>query len=80
MAILVIVPLLATAAKTDDWVFFIAALAIDFTASSAVFSIYGAALLRRIWESVRDSSGNSGNSRDASSPATFRVGQTTTTV
>jgi len=77
MAILVVIPLLATAANSDDWIFFLAALSIDFAVTSAVLSIYGSALLRKLWDSVRQSGSHS---RSAETPSTFRAGQTTSVV
>ena len=56
------IPLLATAVDSDDWVFYLAVLGADFAVLSCVFSIYGSAVLRRIWDNVSKSStsGDSG--------------------
>lgn len=51
MAIIVTIPMLATVAKTDDWVFYVSVLALDFAIMSAV-SIYDLVLLRRLWDQV----------------------------
>jgi len=52
------------AVNSDDWVFYVAVMAMDFAVMSSVFSIYGSAVLRRIWDSVAKTS-TSGDSGDA---------------
>ena len=71
MAVLVIVPLIATVAKSDDWIFFLAVLGTDFAIMSAVSSIYGSVLLRRLWEQVSGSASGSNSSKEKVS--TFRT-------
>lgn len=61
MVIFVVIPLLATVAKTDDWVFYVAVLGTDFAILSAVGSIYGQVILRRIWDRVSGSGSGSGS-------------------
>ena len=63
MVLLVVIPHIATAVDSDDWVFYVAVLGTDFAVLSCVFSIYGSAVLRRIWDSVGKSS-TSGDSGD----------------
>ena len=60
---LLVIPIIAVAVNSDDWVFYVAVLAMNFAVLSAVFSIYGSAVLRRIWDSVAKTS-TSGDSGD----------------
>ena len=70
MVFLIIIPLLATVAKTDDWVFYVAVIGTDFSIMSAISSIYGSVLLRRIWDRVSGS--GSGSSKEGK-VSTFRT-------
>ena len=62
----------------DDWIFYIAVLAMNFAVLSCVFSIYGSAILRRIWDNVSKSStsGDSGDGPAKVSSLRMTVGAT----
>ena len=75
---MIVIPLVATSVDSDDWVFYTAVLATDFAVISCVFSIYGSAVLRRIWDSVAktSTSGDSGEGPVKVSSLRMTVGAT----
>ena len=69
MMFVLLVPLLATVATTDEWIFFLAVVAVNVAVCSSVFSIYLAQAINQMMLVASTSSGGSesGGRKDFSS-------------